>query len=94
MGAPKETTTPSIPKGGKRIVFTFDESSLLSLERVRDKLGAKTLAEAVRISLALADSLQKQAELGFVEVITRSPTTGRERVMGGPALVRRGRSDG
>jgi len=94
MATPSVLTEPPLPKGGKRIVFTFDESSLLSLERVRDKLGAKTLAEALRISLALADSLQKQAELGFVEVITRSPRTGREQVMGGPALVRRGRSVG
>ncbi len=94
MGTRKLSTTPLTPKGGKRIVFTFDERSLLSLERVRHRLGAKSLAEAVRISLALADSLQKEAELGFVEVVTRSPKTGMERVMGGPALVHTGRSDG
>jgi hypothetical protein len=94
MGTQKLSTTPLTPKGSKRIVFTFDERSLMSLERVRQKLGAKSLAEAVRISLALADSLQKQAEKGFIEVVTRSPRTGKERVMGGPALVSTGRSDG
>ena len=94
MGAPKEKTTPSIPKGSKRVVFTVDEKGLANLERVRRKLGARSLGDAIRISLALADSLQKEAELGFVEVITRSPKTGMERRMGGTPLVRDGRSDG
>ena len=94
MGTRKQSTTTPTSKGSRRIVFTFDERSLESLERVQKRLGAKSLAEAVRISLALADSLQREAELGFVEVITRSPKTGLERVMGGPALVRSGRSDG
>ncbi len=94
MAVRKHTTTTPTSKGSRRIVFTFDERSLVSLERVREKLGAKSLADAVRISLALADSLQREAELGFVEIVARSPKTGMERVMGGPALVRSGLSGG
>ena len=47
MGAPKETTTPSIPKGSKRVVFTVDEKGLANLERVRRKLGARSLGDAI-----------------------------------------------
>lgn len=94
MATPTVTTAPPVPKGSKRVVFTVDEQSLANLERVRRRLGVKSLGEAIRISLALADSLQKEAELGFVEVLTRSPKTGMERRMGGPALVRGGRADG
>ncbi len=94
MATRTDTTMPPIPKGSKRVVFDVDEQAFANLEQVRRRLGAKSLGDAIRISLALADSLQKEAELGFVEVITRSPKTGMERRMGGAPLVRDRRSDG
>ena len=94
MATPTDATAPPIPKGSKRVVFTVDEQALANLEQIRRRLGARSLGDAIRISLTLADALQKEAELGFVEVITRSPKTGMERRMGGTPLVRGGRSDG
>ena len=94
MATPTDTALPPVPKGSKRVVFTVDEQAFADLEQVRRRLGARSLGDAIRISLALADALQRQAELGFVEVITRSPKTGLERRMRGTPLVRDGRSDG
>ena len=70
----------------KRIIFTFDEGALEGLDRVRKHFGAKSMAEAVRLSLKLADSLQKQARQGYDEVLVRSHRTGRRKVMAGPLL--------
>lgn len=65
----------------KRVVFTFDERSLVSLESLKQKKGYGTLAETVRDSIRITGAIQKQSENGFTEVIVRNPVTGQEKVM-------------
>jgi hypothetical protein len=64
-----------------RVIFTFDRESLETLRTIQEKMGFKSLAETVRESLRLANSLREQAEKGFSEVILRNPKTGSERVL-------------
>lgn len=65
----------------KRVVFTFDERSLESLETLKKKKGYGTLAETVRDSLRILRAIQKQSDDGYSEVVVRNPGTGQERVM-------------
>lgn len=71
---------------GKRIVFTFDERSFDSLEKMKSEGNYSSLAEAVRDSLKVSRSLQQQSEQGYSEVIVRNPKNGQERVMIIPQL--------
>lgn len=66
---------------GKRVVFTFDERSFDSLEKMKENGCYGSLAEAVRDSLNVSRSLQQQSEQGYSEVIVRNPKTGQEKVM-------------
>jgi hypothetical protein len=62
-----------------RVIFTFDKDSLESLRKIQEKMGFKSLAETVRESLRLANSLREQAEQGYSELILRNPETNKER---------------
>jgi hypothetical protein len=81
-----ETTTGGVGTAKKRVVFTFDERSLESLERLKEQAKFSTLAEAVRDSVQLRRALQQQAEAGFVEIVLRNPDTKEERVVVVPSL--------
>jgi len=70
----------------KRVVFTFDERSLESLERIKEQAKFGSLADAVRNSLQVSRALQQQAEQGYTEVIVRNPESKEERVIVIPNL--------
>ena len=70
----------------QRVVFSFDERSLESLQRIKEQGRFSSMAEAVRESLQISRALQSQAEEGFTELVVRNPATGAERVIVVPAL--------
>lgn len=70
----------------QRVVFSFDDRSLESLQRIREQGGFSSMADAVRESLQVSRALQSQAEQGFTELLVRNPKTGAERVIVVPAL--------
>jgi hypothetical protein len=70
----------------KRVVFSFDERSLESLETLRERGRLGSLADAVRNSLQVSRALQQQKELGYSEFIVRNPETKAERVLVIPNL--------
>ena len=81
----------------KRVVFTFDERSLASLEDLTEQGRFASMAETVRESLQISRALQKQAEQGFAEVVVRNPETNEERVIVIPVLhpgANQGKVDG
>ncbi len=65
----------------KRVVFTFDERSMESLETLKERGRLDSLADAVRNSLQVSRALQQQNELGYTEVVVRNPQTKEERVL-------------
>jgi len=65
----------------KRVVFTFDERSLESLEKLKDQARFNSLADTVRNSLQVSRALQQQKDQGYTEVIVRNPETKEERVL-------------
>lgn len=71
----------------RRLVFTFDERSLESLQKIKQQGRFSSLADAVRQSLQISKALQSQSEQGFKEVIVRNPETTEERVLVIPELV-------
>jgi prolyl-tRNA editing enzyme YbaK/EbsC (Cys-tRNA(Pro) deacylase) len=71
----------------KRLVFTFDERSLESLEKIKSQGRFSSLADAVRQSLQISKALQTQGQQGFKEVVVRNPETKEERVLVIPELV-------
>ena len=70
----------------KRIVFTFDERSLGSLEQVKEKGGFHSLGTAVRESILINQALHDQASEGFSEVVVRNPKTKQEKTLVIPSL--------
>ena len=70
----------------QRVVFSFDERSLESLQQIRERGRFPSMAEAVRESLQTSRALQAQAEQGYTELVVRNPKTGEERVLVIPAL--------
>jgi hypothetical protein len=70
----------------RRVVFSFDERSLESLERLTETARFGSMAETVRESLQVTRALQSQAQQGFTEVIVRNPETNDERVLVIPNL--------
>jgi len=70
----------------KRVVFTFDERSLESLEKLKEQARFDSLADAVRNSLQVARALQQQKEQGYTEVVVRNPESREERVVVIPDL--------
>jgi hypothetical protein len=70
----------------KRVVFTFDERSLESLQKLTDQGRFSSMADTVRESLQISRALQSQAGQGFTEVLVRNPDTNEERVLVIPTL--------
>jgi hypothetical protein len=73
-------------KSTKRVVFSFDERSLESLEKLTEQARFSSMADTVRESLQISRALQSQANQGFTEVIVRNPETNEERVLVIPNL--------
>jgi hypothetical protein len=71
----------------RRVVFTFDERSLSSLEEITQKARFSSLGDTVKESLQVSRAIQQQAEDGFTEVVVRNPKTGKEKVILVPNLT-------
>jgi Arc/MetJ-type ribon-helix-helix transcriptional regulator len=70
----------------RRVVFTFDERSLESLQKLTEQGRFASMADTVRESLQINRALQGQANQGFTEVVVRNPDTNEERVLVIPTL--------
>lgn len=70
----------------QRVVFTFDERSLESLQKLKEQGRFASMGETVRESLQISRALQNQASQGFREIVVRNPETKEERVIIVPAL--------
>lgn len=70
----------------QRVVFSFDDRSLESLQRIKEQGRFSSMADAVRESLQVSRALQSQAEQGYSELVVRNPNTGEERVIVIPTL--------
>ncbi len=70
----------------RRVVFSFDERSLESLQKLTEQGRFSSMADTVRDSLQITRALQGQAHQGFTEVIVRNPETNEERVLVIPIL--------
>jgi Arc/MetJ-type ribon-helix-helix transcriptional regulator len=77
----------------RRVVFSFDERSLESLEKLTEQGRFSSMADTVRESLQISRALQGQAQQGFTEVIVRNPETSEERVLVIPNLQASGQSE-
>jgi hypothetical protein len=72
----------------QRVVFTFDDSSLESLNHVRTRGDFSSMGTAVRDSIQLSEVLQDQVADGFTEVVLRNPRTNQEKTLVIPSLRR------
>jgi Arc/MetJ-type ribon-helix-helix transcriptional regulator len=70
----------------RRVVFSFDERSLESLEKLTEQGRFSSMADTVRESLQISRALQSQANQGFTEVVVRNPESNEERVIVIPNL--------
>ena len=70
----------------RRVVFSFDERSLESLQKLTEQGKFSSMADTVRESLQINRALQSQAQQGFTEVVVRNPETNKERVLVIPNL--------
>jgi hypothetical protein len=77
---------PSTVPKTQRVVFTFDERSLDSLQKLKEQGRFASMGETVRESLQISRALQNQASQGFREIVVRNPETKEERVIIVPAL--------
>ncbi len=71
----------------KRVVFSFDDRSYDSLEKIKKQGHFASLADTVRQSIEVSGALQSQAQQGFTELTVRNPGTGEERVLVIPRLA-------
>ena len=71
---------------GRRVVFTFDERSLESLDRLKEQGRYSSMADAVREALQVRRAIAQQAARGFTEVIVRNPKTREELMLVLPAV--------
>jgi hypothetical protein len=70
----------------RRVVFSFDERSLESLQKLTKQGRFSSMADTVRESLQISRALQGQAHQGFTEIVVRNPETNEERVLVIPNL--------
>jgi Arc/MetJ-type ribon-helix-helix transcriptional regulator len=70
----------------RRVVFSFDERSLESLEKLTEQGRFSSMADTVRESLTVSRALQSQANQGYTEVLVRNPETNEERVLVIPTM--------
>jgi hypothetical protein len=68
-------------------VFSFDERSLESLEKLKRQGKYSSMGDTVRESIQINLALQFQANQGFTEVIVKNPHTKEERVIVIPTLI-------
>ena len=73
-------------KPTRRVVFSFDERSFESLEKLTEQGRTGSMANTVRDSLQVVRALQTQAQNGYTEVVVRNPDTNEERVLVIPNL--------
>jgi hypothetical protein len=71
----------------KRIVFTFDDRSAKALEQMTKNAQYSSMAETVRDSLQIANTIQDLSRRGFTELVVRNPKSGAERNIVIPNLV-------
>lgn len=71
----------------RRVIFTFDDRSLESLEKITERGKFSSMADSVRESLQISHALQSQAQQGYSEVVVRNPETKEERVIVIPNLI-------
>lgn len=71
----------------KRVVFTFDDASIRTLEEMTEDGHYSSMADCVRESLQITRALHLQARRGFSEVIVRNTRTDAERVIVIPRLA-------
>jgi len=69
----------------KRILFTFDDQSLSTLEEVTSDGGFSSMAEAVRCGLMILKALQRQSQDGYSRVIVEKGSKSREVIL--PRIV-------
>jgi hypothetical protein len=72
----------------QRVVFTFDDSSLQSLNHIKERGEYSSMGTAVRDSIQLSEVLQEQVADGFTEVVLRNPHTDQEKILVFPVLRR------
>jgi hypothetical protein len=65
----------------ERVVFTFDPTSLQTLNHVKEKGDFSSLAMAVRESVQLNDFFQNLVDKGFSEIVVRNPETQQEKTI-------------
>lgn len=70
----------------RRVVFSFDQRSLESLEKLTAQGRFSSMADTVRESLQISRALHSQAGQGFTEILVRNPETNEERVLVIPTL--------
>lgn len=70
----------------KRVVFTFDDASVKTLQQMTEEGSYCSMAECVRESLQITQAIQSQAQRGFTEIILRNPNTNQERTLIYPRL--------
>lgn len=70
----------------QRIIFTFDDNSIESLDKVKNNGGFTSLATAVRDSVQINEVLQQQVTEGFTEIVVRNPKTKKEKTLVIPSL--------
>ena len=78
----------------KRIVFSFDDRSLASLEQVKEKGSFQSLGTAVRESIQINQVLHDEASEGFTEVVVRNPKTRQEKTLIIPSLKKTASASG
>lgn len=71
----------------KRVVFSFDDRSYDSLEKIKTQGNFASLADTVREAVEVSGALQSQAQQGYTEITVRNPRTGEERVLVIPRLA-------
>jgi len=74
----------------KRVVFSFDERSFESLEKMTEQARYPSMGQTVKDSLQVLRALQNQAKQGYKEVIVRNPETNEERIIIVPDLLPEG----
>ena len=80
-------------KKSKRVAFTFDERSLVTLEDMTEEGHFSSLGDTVRESLQISRALQSQVKEGFTEILVRNPDTGDEKIIIIPSLQSFSRKD-
>ena len=70
----------------KRVVFTFDERSLESLQKLTEQGRFSSMADTVRESCKSVVPCNRKRDRDFTEVMVRNPETNEERVLVIPTL--------